>query len=415
MSDILSSMRRAEVLGTAAAVILLAGFGADSVAGVQEPGAGESEQRWFYGAEIVLNASPHDIGYFNEATYATNTLRLFRLNGQMEFLLSRGLSVHFDIRSDNLESPIASGLYARFRPWEERAFALQIGRVPPVIGGFPRRRYNSDNPLIGYPLAYQYPTLVRSDAAVGTAAELARFRGFGAKLDYPLGEQELESGLPMMDAFRWDTGIAVLLGEAGRDRLSLQMALTNGSAGAPLVGDNNSGKQFSGRLGFRPAFFLSLGGSFSTGEYVSDELYEVVSGLPEFRDADELKGGQRLGALDAELAHGPWLIRSEFLVSSWDVPTVADSLAARGVYAEVRRTLSPMLYVAARLGRMSFGEITMGGETMTWDSAVTRFEAGVGYRIQRNWQVKASYQFNTRDAGILSERHLPNFQVYFWW
>ena len=44
------------------------------------------------------------------------------------------------------------------------------GRIPPLFGAFGRRGYQGrDNPLIGYPLAYQYLTSLRPDAVPATA------------------------------------------------------------------------------------------------------------------------------------------------------------------------------------------------------------------------------------------------------
>lgn len=384
-----------------------------SVHGFAQP----ASERLFYGFEVVFNASPHDFGYFNQATYVANSLRLFRLDAQLEYLATRGLSLHADVRSDNLDAPDANGLYLRYRPFSSRAVAIQAGRVPPILGGFARRRYNSDNPLIGYPLAYQYPTLIRSEASVGSIEELVGFRGRGGRLRYPIGEEEVEAGLPMIDALRWDTGVQLHLGEDSVDPVSVQIAVTQGVASDPRVGDNNSGKQISGRVGIRPAFYLTLGGSLAVGDYVSDALIAQLDDVA--RPSSELNRKtdkkQRFGAVDVEFSRGPWQLRSEFIYSSWDSPALGVALSARSVYGELRRTLYPGLHVAARLGRMDYSDVAHDGQQVSWDSPVTRLETGIGYRIQRHWQVKVSYQFNTRDAGRLSRRHLPNFQLYFWW
>ena len=42
-----------------------------------------------------------------------------------------------------------------------------------TFGAFARRTYANDNPLIGYPLAYQYLTSLRPDAVPATADALA--------------------------------------------------------------------------------------------------------------------------------------------------------------------------------------------------------------------------------------------------
>ena len=85
----------------------------------------------------------------------------------------------------------------------------RAGRThPPSFGAFGRRGYQgSDNPLIGYPLAYQYLTSLRPDAAPATVADLLVMRGRGWRTSYPIGSQDQEPGVPLISAFRWDTGI----------------------------------------------------------------------------------------------------------------------------------------------------------------------------------------------------------------
>ena len=59
-------------------------------------------------------------------------------------------------------------------PGPARRFDIQVGRIPPTFGAFPRRSYESENPLIGYPLAYQYLTSIRADAVPGQRRRTAR-------------------------------------------------------------------------------------------------------------------------------------------------------------------------------------------------------------------------------------------------
>ena len=141
--------------------------------------------RFLYGVEASANFGEHDNGYFNETDYQRNNLRLFRLTFQLEFLASEQFSVLTEIRTDNLDRPLPYALYVRLRPWVERAFDVQVGRIPAVFGAFSRRRYDLDNPLIGYPLAYQYPTIVRTDAAPGGIDELAADRRSGCEGSLP--------------------------------------------------------------------------------------------------------------------------------------------------------------------------------------------------------------------------------------
>ena len=64
-------------------------------------------------------------------------------------------------------TPSAYALYVRVRPWTRGAFDIQVGRIPPTFGAFPRRSYEAENPLIGYPLAYQYLTSLRAGRGPG--------------------------------------------------------------------------------------------------------------------------------------------------------------------------------------------------------------------------------------------------------
>ena len=94
--------------------------------------------------------------------------------------------------------------------------------MPPTFGAFARRTYASDNPLIGYPLAYQYLTSLRPDAHPGErrrAARQARPRLAGRS--YSLGNPAFEQGVPLVSAFRWDTGVQAhaTVGIVERDRV----------------------------------------------------------------------------------------------------------------------------------------------------------------------------------------------------
>ena len=55
-----------------------------------------------------------------------------------------------------------------------RDFDIQVGRVPPTFGAFARRTYAIDNPLIGYPLAYQYLTSLRPTRCPRTPTSCCR-------------------------------------------------------------------------------------------------------------------------------------------------------------------------------------------------------------------------------------------------
>jgi len=377
-------------------------FGVAAVAGAQEPEREES--RFRYGGEVAANFAPMDPGYFNQTDYGDDSLRLLRLNLELELQASEKFSLLTEIRSDNLDAPRPYALYVRFRPWRERAFAIQAGRVPPVFGAFLRRRYEYDNPLIGYPLPYQYPTVLRPDSAPATLDQLLFYRGYGARVRYPIGDTWVASGLAQMNPIRWDTGVSVSLGS---DPVAFAFALTQGTISDPRVDDDNGGKQLAARLGWRPAFGWEVGVSASRGDYVSDDVKALLAGN---RSSDQTALG-----VDAELARGPWILRGEAIWCSWDVPTLSTGpLATLGFIAEGRYKVAPGLYFAARVSGSRFESISTPEGPVTWDSPVTRFEGGVGYSFHRNVLGKLALQYNTRDATRVTSRWIPAVQLLFW-
>ena len=121
---------------------------------------------------------------------------------------------------------------------------------PPRSVRSPGATYPADNLVIGYPLAYQYLTSLRPDALPANADELLRMRGRGWLSSFSVGNPTPDRGLALVSAFRWDTGVQV---HAANDFVDGAAAVTTGTLGNPLVGDDNAGKQVAGRVALRPA------------------------------------------------------------------------------------------------------------------------------------------------------------------
>lgn len=363
------------------------------------------------GGEVSGTIAPEDGGYFNYTNYQTSSLRLLRLDLAAEVRLLTAASVVGEVRSDNLSAPRVYALYLRVRPWADRAFDVQAGLVPPVFGALPRRRYAYDSPLPSLPLAYQYLTDLRADAVPATAEQLVAQRGKGWLLRYPTGSTEPAPGVPLANAERWDTGVQLRL---GREPLSLAVALTQGTLSHPRLRDDNGGKQLSGRLAWKPRPAFTIGLSGAVGEFLSDQAFDALpaSVRGPFRQ-------QALGA-DLEIARGYWILRGEAVWSRWNMPAVEETrldspLDALGAYAELRYKLRPGLYLAGRLEHLGFSAVDSTLGRKSWDAPVTRLEAGAGYALRRELLLKASWQHNSRDAGLVRKNDLVAVQVLLWY
>ena len=352
-----------------------------------------------------------DPGYFNYTDYERSTMRMLRLDLSAAVRATRRVSVLADIRSENGAGPRPYGLYLRVRPWLARNVDVQIGRLPPTFGAFARRTYPADNLLIGYPLAYQYLTSLRPDALPADANELLRMRGRGWLSNYSIGDLRPDNGLPIASGFRWDTGVQV---HAASATVEGAAAVTTGSLGNPLVGDDNSGKQLAGRLAFKPVPGLIIGASGARGPYLARSA--VRAAPPSSRS-----GGfnQTAVGLDAEYSRDYYLLRLETIVSEWNLPLAAAPvielpLRAIATSIEGRYKLRPALYVAGRFDHLGFSTIQGTTEADTWDAPVSRTEVAAGYSIQRNLQLKLAWQNNRRDGGRVRRLNVAAAQLLYW-
>src|SRR5688572_17114409 len=217
------------------------------------------------GTDISISLTPQDDtdgAWFNYTDYEHNALRLFRVGVNADVRLTDRVSVLTEIRSENGDNVKPYALYVRVRPWRDRPIDIQGGRIPPTFGAFARRDYGAGNPLIGYPLAYQYLTAARPDALPASTDDVLRMRARGWRPSYPIGSLDIAPGMPLITAFRWDTGVQV---RVGPESINATAAVTNGTTSDPRTRDNNGGKQIAGRLHWRPSAAFAIGGSAATG------------------------------------------------------------------------------------------------------------------------------------------------------
>jgi hypothetical protein len=349
--------------------------------------------------------------FFNFTDYENNALRMFRVSLSGMWRPSARFGIVTEIRSEDLQRVIPYALYARVRPWKDRAFDLQVGRIPPVFGAFGRRSYGSDNPLIGYPLAYQYLTSIRPDAIPKTADDLLFMRARGWRATYPVGTLASAPGVPLISAYRWDTGVEA---HAAVRIFDISGAVTVGTLANPRVSDNNDGRQFSARVAATPVVGLVLGVSGAGGAFLERSLAQEYGGGRFPQDA--------FGA-DAEYSRGYWMVRGEAIWNHFHLPVISapfitDPLSARSAFVETRCRFTPRWFAAARVDSLRFSDVTglrfYNAQPTPWDSPVTRVEAGGGLYLQRNLMLRAVVQRNWRDAGRVLNKTYVSGQVSYW-
>lgn len=354
------------------------------------------------GEASVVAGQRDDSGFFNYTDYEHNALRMMRLALAARWQPAARIAVLADLRSENLEAPAPYALYVRVRPLRRVPLDIQAGRIPPVFGRFARQSYASANPLIGYPLAYQYLTSLRADAIPGTPADLLRMRARGWLLTYPVGNASKAPGLPVISAFRFDTGVQARYAPG---RFDFAASLTAGTLSNPRFRDDNSGRQIAMRAGLEPVTGLIAGVSLSRGAWLDDDVVPMADG-GSYR--------QQAAGIDVEYSRDRWLVRGELIQSTWRLPSIAPVLTARTGFIETRVRLHPRVFVAGRIDRLDFSRVQSGAVMQTWDAPISRIEAAGGWYFRRNLMGKMALQRNWRDGGRERERSFVSGQLLFW-
>jgi hypothetical protein len=363
------------------------------------------------GAEVSATFGSEDPGFFNYTDYEYNALRNVRFGVTAEVRASSRLQVLGEMRIDHGDAVQPYALFARIRPWPDRRFDVQIGRVPPTFGAFTRSAYAYSNVLVGLPLAYQYLLSPQSDAIPATADDLLRMRGRGWLSVFPVGNSTLGPGLPVVNTSRWDTGVQV---HGVNGMLEWTGAITVGSLSNPRVLDDNSGRQLAGRAVVRPSAAWQLGASVSRGAWLDSQIDQE---LPANLTTED--GIQTAFGADVEFSAGPVLVRGEVIRSQWTMPAVAappieEALQAVSTMIEGRYRLLPGFYLAARVDGITFDRIAGATRSDTWEADLWRVEAGPGLSITRNILLKGSWQRNRRDGGGVRHDTLVAGQIVYW-
>jgi hypothetical protein len=219
------------------------------------------------------------------------------------------------------------------------AFVVDGGRLTSVVGTFAARRFSNRNPLIatpdGYVDNYPYGAMV--------SGVIKRFDYRAAMVSLPISHPNyVPAATPMLRP--------------------------------------------AGGLGYTPIVGLRIGGSFTVGPYLNDDLL-----------ATQLAGEswshykQRVVAADARFSRGYLETHFEAARGSYDVPGRPTPLFGYNYYGEAKYTFSPRFFVAGRAERNKYPFIR--ANPTSWVARLTDFvngEAGVGYRFSASTLVKAS-------------------------
>jgi hypothetical protein len=347
--------------------------------------AGAADVR--FGGLFDVAASAGTGRVLNRTSHGDSPFDPYRLRLSLDASVTTSLQVYAQmILHEGMQELRADEAYLMWTPWASRDAHLEAGKIPWPIGTFGPRTYSDRNPLIGAPLMYQYHTALPWNHVPTGVDELVSNAGQGQEL-LPAGEW---IGMPVVDDRWWDVGVAAV----GAQRpLEYAFGVTRGSPGwpEPESVENVKGHSVMGRLGIVPVAGVRAGVSGSWGMWAPEWF---VFQLPPGKQTTDYH--EALAMADLELMRNRWELRGEAFLKYWETVTTG-TLRLHGGYAEARVGLAAGAWLAARAELMRFSDVTTsGGITRPWDDGVDRYEAGIGYRVTREVQVRLVGQRNVR-------------------
>ena len=266
---------------------------------------------------------------------------------------------YFQAYSSNHEFSrrVIQGLMGYTRIRNKNSLTIKAGQLVSAFGSFPLRYDNEINPLIDAPLGYgasEYGPLTYPVTLYGLA---------GAEVD--VNWRRLDARLQFVNS-----------------SLANPRILFAGGQTPNWVG----GGGYTISQGFRIGASVAHGGYLTTGKLLLPT--ENASNWP-----------VTAVGVDVQWARGYWAATGEWQRFHFPYPRIIPDINLTLGYAELKRTLHPRLYVAARVGYN-----TNMADLSTWQPFIKRilpdrqsYELAVGLRLNRLQLLKVGYEWLHKD------------------
>jgi hypothetical protein len=282
---------------------------------------------------------------------------------------------------------------ARFTPWDDGRFNLQVGKFATVVGNWVPRHLSWENPFINAPLIYENVTPIQDKFAPVSPLNFI----------YGLYYYEKYAFNPVIWGPSYASGISV----SGRlDRFDYAVEMKNASLSSRpeswnVTENGFEHPTFSARAGFRPNEAWNFGLSASEGPYFRREAEPT---LPPGRDIDDYR--EFVLGQDASFAWRHLQVWVEFYEARFEVPRVGDA-DTFAYYFEAKYKFTPQLFGALRWNQQLFGNISNGyGRSVRWSQDLGRIDVAAGYRFTTHTQLKLQYSFQQETTGPGDDNHL---------
>jgi hypothetical protein len=172
-------------------------------------------------------------------------------------------------------------------------------------------------------------------------------------------------------------------------RIDARLQVTNSSPVNPHgLTSSNQFAQWTAGAGYTFGSGLHVGASGFRGPYL-DRVVEPF--LPSGKITDFLATGS---GVDAQWARGWWSLAGEWQRFTYGMPGFHESPSEQAAYAELKRIVTPRVYLAARITALRFPAVEDNSGASIDHAAIPQrvYEFGFGFRPNNHQLLKASYK-----------------------
>lgn len=351
-------------------------------------------------------------------SFSAPTFGLARGDG--DFLLAPRLRVFADVfvgdalygllevRADRGDAPTAGEWDARIEQAYVRvsgasgALSLQVGRFASPFGSYAARHLTPVDPFVRPPLFYDYRTMMCPGIAPATTT------GFLTWRDRPAEFRDIGAPPVWGVPYQWGAMVAGSRGAVSYRVAAMNSAPSSDPAAWAWDGERMRHPSLVAGVGVTVTPSLSVGASYNRGPW----LEELKRGaFPQGMGRWDYI--QTLWAVDATYARGPVMARLEAVRDEWDVPNMSQAPVEWGGSLELQADLAAGFFAAARAGFLDFRPVDDRGAAVDWDWDTRRYEASLGYRLDRNAGLLASWGHTTERSSLEGAESLLS--ARFWW
>lgn len=292
------------------------------------------------------------------------------------------------------------------RDIKDGSFIIKAGRLSSAFGLGPLEYDDATMPLIGPPPIYETSLPLRSDQLACGVKDLM-WQSYDSDVALHCGGSAAEAyGIVPVTLY----GLPSIEGELSWKRIDARLQIANSSPANPQsLLSASQFVQWTAGAGYTLRGGLHIGVSGFRGPYMDDAVAHL---LPAGKNLTDFPASG-LGT-DAQWSRGSWAIEGEWQYFQFFLPRFTTSPSAYAAYVQVKKIITPRIFVAARTTTEHTGRVAdLSGKTADLIRAPEDTqEIGLGYRLNRLQLLKLGVDWISNQSWTVGRAFWPAMNGY---